>query len=59
MQTIIVLLIVSVAAVFFIRNLIQTYKGQGCCTCGEGCCPEKTACGAIQIEDCRPDDHDK
>lgn len=53
MQTVIVISIVGAAAFFFVRNLIQTYKGESTCSgsCSEqNCCSGKAACNEVQIK---------
>jgi FeoB-associated Cys-rich membrane protein len=43
MQTLIVILIVAVAAAFLIRNFLKKFKEQGQCDCGCSACPADPA----------------
>jgi hypothetical protein len=43
MQTIIVIIIVAIAAGFLIRKFLKTFKRQDACSCGCSSCPADTA----------------
>ncbi len=43
MQTLIVILIVAVAAAFLIRNFLKKFKQQDTCGCGSSTCPADAA----------------
>ncbi|MGD2098152.1 MAG: FeoB-associated Cys-rich membrane protein [Desulfobacterales bacterium] len=43
MQTIIVIIIVAIAAAFLIRKFFKKFKQQDACSCGCASCPADTA----------------
>jgi hypothetical protein len=43
MQSVIVILIVAIAAAFLIRNFIKKFKQEDACSCGCSSCPADTA----------------
>ena len=45
MDSIIVGIIILFAAVFSVRSIIKLYKGEGCCSCKQGCsCSSREKC---------------
>jgi uncharacterized membrane protein YuzA (DUF378 family) len=48
METIIVILIVGVAAVYCVRSFIKKFKGESNCNCGCSCGSGKTDCNMLK-----------
>jgi len=48
MDSFIVGIIVIAAVIFSVKSFIKTYKGEGGCSCGDGCtsCSSKKSCSS-------------
>ena len=51
METAIVLLIVGAAVIYFLRNVVKTYKGEGGCNCGKTCESSGSNCSKFKEQD--------